>query len=415
MSEPLKKLTPVPYEVCVYQTRTGQVFDWLPLTGTPRWERGINIAGSWSVSVALDSRFITKDRLNKLTDPKWYWSFAICQGTKIFQAGPLVSEDFNDDGGNQTTFTGGGLWRLLLDKRLLLNKDRASTSVIKNNDADVSFGPGTTSDKGGAIPVANRNLSLHTVCKRVVENEIGKPGGTLPISLPDDIAGFTVRTFQGPELGSTGQRLFEATQVIDGPEIEFVPRFTSDDRTAIEHVMSIGNPRLGRLDYPHGWTTGKALNKLGFISDGQKMTDRDWDRGAGFDRNLITGFAENMADVTTGSYQTRPLLESVGTSHSNSDNTTELNGYAAADVQDGRTADLQLRVEVSMLGDTGTGDLPPSPRFIDVSPGDTGRLRVRDHRRLPDGLYEVRILRMGPGTSLSYGALTVDVLSGGAM
>lgn len=411
MTLPVRKLDTLPYEVCVYSTRTGQVIGWLPFVGIPRWERGINIQGSWSVTVPLDNRYVSKAQINSWVDPKWHWSFAICQGQTIYQAGPLVTEDF-DDGENVTTFTGGGLWRLLTDKRVLVNAGRTSVDVIKNIDADVAFGTTAVSDKGGPIPAGNQNVSLHTIAKRLVENELAKPGGTLPVTLPADIAGTSIRTYQGPELASTGQRLFELTQVVNGPEMEFRGRFTDESRTFVVHDFLIGNPRLGRLDYAYGWATGKACVKLGFTSDGMNMADRDWDRGAGFDRNVITGFAENMDGVTTGSYQTRPLLEVVGTLHSNSDNVTELNGYAAADVADGRTAELVLKVEVTMTGGTGNGDLPPSPGFSLVSPGDTAYIRVRNHRRLPNAIYSVRVMRMGPGQTSKTGVLTVQVLSG---
>lgn len=409
MTAPLKTIPSVPYEVCVYRTRTGEVVAWIDFIDTPNWTRGLNISGSWSVRPTLDTRSISKRDLTELSTP-WYWSWAIVQGDRIHQAGPVMGETFQD-GDTSTTINGVGLWTLFKDKRVLVNATRTSVGVITGTDADVAFGTGTVSDKGGPIPVANRNLSLHTIAKRIIENELAKPGGTLPIDLPTDIAGASVRTFQGPDLASSGQKLFDLTQVAGGPEIEFIHRFTDGSKTAIRHQMLIGNSRLGQLGYAHAWATGRAITKLGFDNDGSQMTSRDWDRGEGFDRNVKTGFAEQLDGVTTGSFLTRPLLETVGQLHTNNGNQAELDSYAAADVLNGQTATLVLDVEVRLEGDTGDGEAPPSPALTAVSPGDTAVLQIKDHLRLSDGIYSVRVMRMGSGSDFKTGSLALDVLS----
>jgi hypothetical protein len=403
--------TNVPYELCVYRTRTGEVVKWVEIEGTPRWEAGINVIGSWSVQVDLHSPNLSKPELNAVLD-SWYWSWAVVQGQVIHQAGPVIGEDF-DDGNDYTTINGVGLWGLYKDKRLLINAGRASTSVITGIDADVAFGTTATSDKGGPIPAANQNVSLYTIAKRLLENEQSKSGGALPIVLPDagwEVAGTAIRTYPGIEMGSTGQKQFDLTQVLGGPEIQYVPEFTSLSRSAIQHRVQIGKPRLGQLGYAHAWTYRQACLKLGFISDGGNMTDRDWDKGAGFERNVKTGFAENMQDVTAGSFQARPLLETAGQLHTSSENQTELDGYAAADVANGRTQLRDLKVEVSMNGDTGDGSSSPSPSFAAVNCGDTGVIFVSKHPRLPDGAYYVRVLRKGPGSSFKTGSLIVQTL-----
>jgi hypothetical protein len=401
-----------PYEVCVYRTRTGEVVKWLPIVGVPRWERGLNIVGSWSVRVSLDQSLLTKDELSRLIEP-WHWSWAIVQGRSIHQAGPVLSEDFADDGSQHTTISGVGLWALYKEKRVLYNKDVYVIPVLQGIDADVAFGPGTTSDKGGPIPLANRDLSLHTIVKRLLENEQGKGGGAVPLVLPDDVPGDSARTFLGAELATTGNRIYEITQVRNGPEVEFVPQFTDTERTGIEHQVYIGNPRLGQLGYEHSWTYGKALTKLGFISDGSRMVNRRWDRGSGFERNVQTGFFEDDDGVTAGipvSWQTMPLLETVGQEHTDNGNPVELIDYARADVERGLSSELNLAAEVTLEGDSGDGSDPPSPTFDSVSPGDTASFHVYGHPRLRDGRYQVRILRMSASSSYKRGVLTVEVL-----
>lgn len=421
MTLPQTKLAPSdPYELCVYRTRTGEVVRWLPLVSTPRWESGLNIVGSWGAQIALDSRYISKADLSAIADP-WYWSWAVVQGNVIHQAGPVTSEDFADDGSLSTSFSGQGLWALYKEKRVAVNAGRTSTAVITGIDADISFGTTATSDKGGPIPVANRNINLGTIVKRLLENEQAKSGGALPIVLPTDASLIVpsnpgqvdTRTYQGPELSKTGDLIYALTQVINGPEVELAAEFTDSTRSLVQHRVRIGTPRLGQLGYPHAWTYRSACTRFGHVTDGGLMRDRGWDKGAGFERNVFTGFSENLAGVTTGpvGFQTRPLLEDVGQQHSSSENQPELDGYAAADVANGRKPTLQLAVEVTMNGDNGDGETPPSVNFASVANGDTGVVFVRNHPRLEDGKYSIRVIRKSSSASTSErGTLTVDFL-----
>lgn len=403
-----KTITSTPYEVFVYRLRTGEVVRKMPFTGTPGWESGINITGSWSVNVALFDESLTKDELNQVMDP-WYWGWAIVRGYSIVQAGPVVSEDFND-GDDITTVTGAGLWALYKEKRILANASRGFTGAVEGTDADVAFGPGTMSDKGSPIPPENRNLSLHTILKRLLENEQAKGGGSVPLVLPADIAGDATRTYLGPELAMTGARMYEITQVNGGPEFELMPEFTDTTRHFIRHVARIGNPRLGQLGYPWAWRYRSALTALGFISDGSRMTNRHFERGGGFDRNVLVGFYQDMEGVTEGTFQTEPLLEAVGSSHTNNNSLDELNQYAVSEVENGLKPELNFNAEVSIEGDTGDGELPPSPVIDLVENGDTGVFQVLDHPRLPDGNYYIRVLRKKSASKRDRVSLITEVL-----
>lgn len=402
-----RQLSQEPYEVCVYRTRTGQVVKWIPFEGLPRWDSGVNIIGSWQVRTTLDPRLLPKQELSQVIDP-WYWSWAIVQGAHIHQAGPVVSEDFDDDGSNSTTINGVGLWGLYMKKRVLAKGTRPIFAMMETADCDVAFGTGTVSEKGIPIPVANRNVSLHTIMKRLFENENSKPGGALPIVLPADIAGASVRQYMANEFAYTGQRQYELTQVNNGPELELVPEFANAERSQIQHRVAIGNPRLGQLGYPHSWSYRKALTRLGFISTGESMRNVHYERGTGFERNVVYSYAENRSEVIDG-YQTTPLLEDVGQHNDESSHSTLLS-YATASIARNLSVERELSVEVTMEGDAGGNELAPSPRFSSVSNGDTGVLNVRGHPRLPDGRYFIRILRKSGGSSFKRGTLSVELL-----
>jgi hypothetical protein len=415
----IKSTATPPYEVCAYHTRTGRVARWLPLAAQPTWERGLNIAGSWSVSVSLDPRFLTKDELNGVST-EWDWSWAIVQGPHIWQAGPVKTEEY-DDSGNDTTIAGGGLLQVLVERRVLVNAARDEVGVISGIDADFAFGTSGTSEKGAPIPADRQNLALQTVIKRLVENALDEPGGDLPIDVPsEEYTGVTERAYPGYELGMVGQRILEITQLDNGPEIELVPYFTSTAREFVRHRLLTGTPdnngRLGNLTYPHVWDSGKGLVRLPYSRSGDQRTARDWEKGTGTDRAIVVGFDENLDGVTTGpGAGSRPLLETVGTTHTQASELDTLNGYAAGSVVNGSRGTLTLKATIRTDGFDGQGKRTRSPRLIEVRPGDTGIFNVTRHRRLPDGLYEIRILRIRGTSALNEATVDCQLLSGGGV
>lgn len=394
---PKEALKLVPYEVCVYRTRTGEVVGWPPYSTLPDWEIGLNMSGSWRAYPTLDTDYMSKSDLTAWTEP-WDWSWAICQGPKIWQAGPVLGEQYTD-GTNQTTIFGVGLWQLLTDKRGMFNPNRASRSAVGAVDADISFGTGATSSQGAPIPAAHQNLNLRAIARRVVELILTEPGGDLPIDLPSTGPGTGVWTgtsaqdFPGYEMGTPGDRLLKLAELDLGPEIMFQPYFSTSQRKFVRHQMVIGDPRLGQLGYLHAWRSGAGLIKVDRSTDGAAKTRRQYERGSGLDRNVLVGFAEDLTNVTSG-FNSLPLLEDIDATHMNVELATTLTSYATTDLKTNTLPRVTLQPEVTMDGTDGQGEESSSPVLSTVSPGDTGFLQLKDHPRLPDGNYGIRIVRM---------------------
>jgi len=376
-----------PIKVRAFETRTGRVVATVPYVGQPTWSFGINQAGAWSVTVPLDNPEVDPDWLSGITDP-WRFSWAICQGSKIWQAGPVIPEDYQ--GGTQTTISGGGLWKLLSDKRVLVNPSRATLAGVNQPDADIAFGPGDTSEIGSPIPSANRNLSLHTIAKRIMQIITAATAGDLPIVYPDDIAGDAVRTYPGYDLAYVGQRLTELTQVIDGPEIEFRPEFVDEvSKQQIRWRMRIGNPRLGNLGFPHAFDYGRALVDLTYGVDGSAKATRDFERGNGMNRDLVTGFYDHA--LPTSFDPAAILLERVGADHTSTTDPAVLDGWAQAGVLNNLVVAPNLMATVRVPGDDGQGNATRSPILTTVEAGDNMLAQIRRHPRIPDGLVGFRI------------------------
>lgn len=403
-------------KVYVFETRTGRVISVVPHVGVPRWSTGLNAQGDWSVSLWLrdgaESGGLAPADLEGLSVP-WRLSYAVAQGDKIWQAGPLVTEDYQE-GQASTSMQGGGLWKLLSDKRLLINPGRASLSDATSTGSDTVFGPaGYTPVIGGTVPAGNQNLSLHTISKRIVQTIESAPGGDLPVVYPNDIAGSSIREYPGYDLASPGQRLLDLSQVIGGPETEFAPEFADPlTKQSIQWRMRIGDTennggRLGNPSFGMAWDLGKALVDVAYGTDGSKMATRDFERGNGMNRDLLTGFADSPINTQDAGAL---LLETSGGLHTSVQIKATLNQWASAAVAGGLQPIPKMVAKVRTAGDDGAGNVTRSPHQSGVFSGDTGVLNLRGHRRLRDGAYFVRVVGRSSGPTADTMYMTCQLL-----
>lgn len=387
------------WRVIVADTRTGRVVEEnLPYLDSPRYEYGINIAGGWGVKLPIDGSSLSAQDIEALSDP-WRFTIAVAYGNFIAQMGPLVGENYNDDDDLASTdVSGGGLWDYLTRKRLLVTGDVNGTT-IKEWTADVVFGPGATSPKGTPIPPANQNLSLHTIGKRLVEISMDRTNGQLPIVLPDDIAGTAEREYPGYDLAHLGERLMQITQVEDGPEMEFRPRFVDDTRQSLEWFHRIGTPaaggRIGNLDQLHKWEYRSALVKVHVVRDGSQQTHSRFERGAGMERDLLLGYASEPSYAEDFGW---PLLEDVGSQHTSATEQATLNSWAAGAISTYQRPITTWTAEIRIDGTNGFGEKTDSPPLGEFSAGDTATFQMTGHRRIADGQYAVRILSVANHT-----------------
>lgn len=373
----------------VVETVTGRIIADIPYVGVPRHSSGLNVTGDLNLTIPVGGNAITKELLRSYLDP-WRFSFGLSWGTHIFQCGPLVTYQSQSSGNGATVqIACAGIWALFTLKRLLINPAWVGTDVTDE-----------------AADTVLTNLSLHTIAKRLVENDLAR-NGDLPIVLPADIAGTEARTYPGYDLAAAGERLGALTQGLNAPEIEFRPRFTDQSQTAVEWAMRIGNPRLGDLGLPHAWDYNQALTNLDEQVDGSRQQFRAWVRGNGMERGLLTGVAEDTTLTAVG----WPMLEAVDGSHTSTTDLAELSSWAQANVLAYRRPVRTWSAEVRIDGTNGRNQTTGSPTIAVVASGDTARLGVKDHPLVADGLYGRRIIGIQSGQSTATVSLVLQAVS----
>jgi hypothetical protein len=373
----------------VVETVTGRIIADIPYVGVPRHSSGLNLTGDLNLTIPVGGNAITKELLQSYLDP-WRFSFGLSWGTHIFQCGPLITYQSQSSGTAATVqIACAGLWSLFTLKRLLINPAWVGTDITAP-EADTAL----------------TNLSLHTIAKRIVQNDLDR-NGDLPIVLPADIAGTASRTWPGYDLATVGERLGQLTQGLDAPEIEFRPRFTDQTQMAVEWAMRIGNPRLGDLGLPHAWDYNQALTTLDEAVDGSRQQFRSWVRGNGMERGLLTGVAEDTSLTDVG----WPMLEAVDGSHTSTTDLAELSSWAQANVLAYRRPVRTWSAEVRIDGTNGRNQTTGSPSIAVVAAGDTARLVVKDHPLIADGLYGRRIIGIQSGQSTATVSLILQAVS----
>ncbi len=340
----------------------------LPVSGCS-WGMRVNGGGSVEATVRTLSAELQGKDLRNLTAKKRQY-LAVSYEGRILEAGPIWKRKYNAAKG-ELKLSAGDLWSLL-DKVKLLNWAQivAGTPVTRSS-------------------IDLTGLELGSIAREMVRAAVfGNPYNPgLPLVLPDVLAtGTNERHYKGYELGYLGDRLKKLTEVEDGPDLAFRPRFNGADPTRIEWAMTHGT-EASPLLYQGGddWIWDATVEESGVSSidvdeDGTGMADRVWQPGAGSELDMKLATAQDTTLITTAGY---PWTETDAASKDVED-LGILQSYANAAMTAARrpveTWSLNVRADTS-------------PRLGEYEPGDFAQITVpTGHALLVPGPRRVRIM-----------------------
>lgn len=355
------------FRVFVGSMVTGAITCDLPVSNLG-WGMRLNGPGTVDASVkALADELKGKDLRNVTATKKQY--LAVSYGNTILEAGPIWKRN-NKNTNGELKLGAAGIWSML-NKVKALNWQQINSGVqVQRTSLDFT------------------GLSLGSIARELVRLSVfGNPlNPGLPIVLPDILeAGSHERHYKGYELPYLGDLLRKLTQVEDGPDIRFQPRFSADP-TRIEWVMTHGSTASPLL-YQAGpdWTWDGTVEESGVSDittseDGSGMADRVWQPGAGSELEMKLATANDYSLITTAGY---PWTEADAASKDVEDQGI-LQAHANAEIAAARrpieTWDMSVRADTS-------------PVLGGYLPGDFAQIHVPEHNPMIEaGVRRVRIM-----------------------
>lgn len=370
-----------PWEVMCYSTRTGAVaLTGIPFDGMPDAASRLNTEGSLQVRVPMTRTFGHRE-ITPFLD-YWRWSYLLCRGSHIWQAGPLVHREY-DAIAEVWTLTCAGPWKLLSDKRLVIDPSTWDGSSFTNGSGDLSLGPATKANLARSL----LNLTLQL------------PGGDLPLDIPADTGpGTHSRSFELAKLPTVGDALRALTAEEDGPELEFSPYFTDPvRRDSVRHLMRAGNPHLGQLGTAWQWTGGLALEEFSPAGNGDRVADHYLVPGASPDSTTPAPIGASLHAGPGSLHEAGfPLMFSVNPGYTGVTDAEQLDSIAVRDHDTYRLGTAEYTAVVRIDGHGPGGEPTLSPSLDRVSNGDTGIFAVAGYAGIPDGEYRCRVLGRRP-------------------
>lgn len=260
--------------------------------------------------------------------------------------------------------------------------------------------------KGPRYILANRiltenltltGISLGTIAWRLVKHSMdSKPAGGLPIvhgqdeETAESKADHT-RTYEQWNVSNNGydKRLTELSEVINGPDIMFRPRWADADHRRVEWVMVHGteaNPRIGQAVHLDFDTTAALsdLSDLAVTSEAGHVVNRVWATGSGEGNDTYRQYVDDFSSLQ----DMVPFTEKVVTdSDAKDDNLLR------------RKAEGELAVSKQML-DQLTLSVRADARKNPLGTyhvGDVADVWLTGWFSIPDGRHQMRIIAMSGG------------------
>ena len=313
--------------------RTGRQFLDIQVMENSTWSRALNTAES--VTAVLDMQDPATIALRpRQTMTPGRTILAVAAGDEILAAGPIWAHAYGRDR-KTVTLTALGFWSYF-DHRYLLPVVAATADVNTFIVPDPSAAGKTKPNS--ALATNLDNLEYGTIAKRWVQQAQAWTGGHVPVVFEDDRLGTHERNHDAVDFKNIGTLLTQLSQLEDGPDIRFKPRFTAD-RLGIEALLQTGtdaDPLLAG-NAVHSWTVGvpgSTISGLQVDADATHLAGIAW---ASAGRSVDSVLVSRSTD-TTLTDQGFPLFETLDTSHSTVVQQSTLDGYTREAVTLGRSA-----------------------------------------------------------------------------
>lgn len=313
--------------------RTGRRILDLPVKALS-WDDRLDTAETIRVTVNMrDPDAQALDLRHSAAEAKSF--LGVVENGVIVAAGPIWTHDYDRDAG--TLELGAKGLASIFDHRLILPLLAMTTSVSQWTIPDPA--DKTKTIPNPALSSVYTGLWLGTIAKRLVQQAMTYVGGNLPLVLPPDEASTNTdhdRTYIAADLKPIGEALQQLSGVEGGPEINFAPRFTTDQR-GVEWVMQVGTgaqPLLFSRSVPTWNLTTAESPVTGFriSTDASTMGSLAWLLGGRQSDTVLVSRAYDSRLVDLGF----PLLEITDTSHSTVDKQPTLDKWASQALIDGR-------------------------------------------------------------------------------
>lgn len=304
------------------------------------------ISGSWSDDIdsaeqldcTLNLNHVVNAHLdlpNTLTPGKTFLAFIDTgldnTGAKVLAAGPIWEVEYSRATG-EMKITAKGM-RSLFDHRFILPPVAKTYDVTRWTIPDPS--DSTKTIPNPALTTSYSGISLGTIVKRLIQQAMSWPGGSLPIVLPADEADANVdhqRNYLGADFKEVGEAIDDLAGVIGGPESNFAPRLTSD-RLGVEWVLQTGtvaDPLIHSNNVTRWHVTAAAspVSDLTVSIDATDMGSNSWAVGGRQDDTVLVSRAVDDSLINAG----YPLMEVLDSSHTSVSVQSTLDGYASGNL-----------------------------------------------------------------------------------
>lgn len=370
------------YEVFVFWTRTGEVvdqfsyLDW-SYTDSVQWSE----PGTLNVTVPIlgnvDIGRINKEALKFVSREMRNMSLVLVRDGRALAAGPIFSLGWS---ATVLNIQCASITKLL-DYRLVMNPDYLLDPL--NTASDLRY---TLTDYNMIIQLINMSMT-------------GTNRG-LPLIVPTQTDEYAAPEatiiYAGRDFGTYMERITEITDQDDGPDVHIIPNINAD-KTIVNWVVHIGQPRIGSLEPVAVWDFSSAIDEItGDIDDSERVStgyvvgdnaDAGWaveyEMSPG---NRLVGIVQTGVDSVYGIPSER-----VDRTSSASKTQGQLNLLATSYVEKFSSPKEAWAITVlpekwPILGDH-------------WSLGDVVTIDVRDHPWIDDGTYDHRIIKVNHSSS----------------